>query len=118
MRRESEMDCLVREALEEPRIAGSADQLLCGRMGWCSVLLLALLLALAVLAFFCGVRFLQAEQVPEMLRWGAGLLLGFLAIQSGKTWFWIQHERIAMTREIRRVKRLVALLADELRARG
>jgi hypothetical protein len=112
------MESLVREALEEPGIAGTTDQLLRGRLGWCNVMLLALLLALAVLAFFCGVRFLQAEQVPEMLRWGAGLLLGFLAIQSGKTWYWMQHERIAMTREIRRVKRLVALLAHELRARG
>jgi hypothetical protein len=56
--------------------------------------------------------------VPEVIRWGVGFLFGFLTVIGGKTWYWNQMERVALTREIKRVELLVAQLAAELRARG
>lgn len=59
----------------------------------------------------------REQVVDEILRWGAGFFVGFLAAQGGKTWYWMQHERLALIREVKRVELLVAQLALELRNR-
>jgi len=53
-----------------------------------------------------------------MLRWGAGFFFTAFVALNAKNWYWMQMERIAMTREIKRVELLVAHLAAELRARS
>ena len=128
MARDSDVDGLIREALEEedrkafealgePGLPDMVTAVFRGRMRWYGVMFMAMILIFTVVTVYCGVRFFQTDEVPAMLRWGAGLLLGFAAIQGGKTWYWMQLERVAMIREIKRVELLVAQLAVELRSR-
>jgi hypothetical protein len=86
-----------------------------GRLRWFGVMFMAMVLVFAILAVWCAVRFLGAGTVPEMLRWGAGLFLCVITVIGGKTWYWMQMERVAITREIKRVELLVAHLATSLR---
>jgi hypothetical protein len=46
-----------------------------------------------------------------MLQWGAGFFLCFITVDGGETWSWLRMEQVALTREIKRVERLVAHLA-------
>jgi hypothetical protein len=46
-----------------------------------------------------------------MLHWGAGFILCFITVVGGETLSWMRMERVALTREIERVERLVAHLA-------
>jgi hypothetical protein len=124
--RDQEVDRLIREALraedveglaglEEPNLPDAVTEIFRGQMRWYGTMFLMMILVCAVAAVYCGLRFLAAEEVPEMLRWGAGLFLALGAVMGGKNWWWMQVERISMTREIKRVELLVAQLAAELR---
>lgn len=129
MTQSKDVDVLIREALEaehadelarlaEPGLPEMVTEVFRGKMRLYGAMFLAMILVCAAAAVYCAVQFFAVDEVPSMLRWGAGFFLAFLAVQGGKTWYWMQHERIAMTREIKRVELLVAQLAVELRSRG
>ena len=123
------VDELIREALTaedadglaslgEPGLPDLVTDVFRGRMRWYAAMFLAMILVCSVLALYCGARFLGTEDVPQMLRWGAGFFLCVIAALGGKNWYWMQMERLAITRDIQRVELLIAHLATELRARA
>jgi hypothetical protein len=128
MASKNSVDELIREALTaedaddleqlgEPGLPDMVTDVFRGRLRWYGAMFLTMILVFAVLAVYCAVRFLGTADVPEMLRWGAGFFLCVLVTMGGKNWYWMQMERLAMTREIKRVELLIAHLATELRPR-
>ena len=79
-----------------------------GRMRWFGAMFMAMILVFSVLAVVCGVRVLGAPRIEDMLRWGAGFFLCYLAAMGGKTWYRMHVERLAIIREIKRVEPLIA----------
>jgi hypothetical protein len=125
----NDVDELIREALKaedvadferfgEPGMPEMAIGVFRGRMRWYGALFIAIVLVFAILAVYCAARFLGTADVPTMLRWGAGFFVCLLVVLSGKVWYWMHMERVATTRELKRVELLVAHLATELRARA
>lgn len=129
MTRRKDVDDLIREAIRaedveqlqglgEPGLPEMVTEVFRGRMRWYGAMFLGMIVVFTVAAVFCGVRFLAADEPSGLIRWGVGLLLSFLAVQGGKTWYWMQMERLAMIRELKRVELLVAQLGAELRGLG
>jgi prolipoprotein diacylglyceryltransferase len=129
MTHKNDVDQLIREALKaedvadleqlgEPGIPDMAIGVFRGRLRWYGALFLVIVLVCAVLAAYCGARFLVVTDVLQALRWGAGFFVCLIVVLSGKVWYWMQMERYAMTREIKRAELLVAHLAAELRERA
>jgi hypothetical protein len=127
MTRENDVDAVIRDALAaedaaayrslaEPGLPDMVTALFRGRMRLYGGLFLAMILGCSALAVLCVVRFLSASSVEEMLRWGAGFFVCFIAALNGKSWYWMQMERLALTREIKRVELLVTLLVSQRRA--
>ena len=121
-----DVDELIREALKaegleglerlgEPGLPDMVTEVLRSRLRWYGAMFLAMILVFTVLAVLCAVRFLSTDNVPDMIRWGAGFFLCYLVVMGGKSWYWMQMERLAMTREIKRVELMVAHLAARLR---
>lgn len=126
MKSDADVNRLIREALhaedvddfaelDEPSLPDAVTEIFRGRMRIYGGMFLAMIMVFFVVAIFCAVQFLGTDDVPEMLRWGAGFFLSVMAVMGGKNWWWTQVERIAMTREIKRVELLVAQLAAQLR---
>jgi len=111
-------DAEVLERLGEPGLPDMVTEIFRGRMRWYGAMFLAMILVFGVLTVVCGVRFLGAEEAPSLIRWGVGFLVCFLAVQGGKNWYWMQMERLAMTREIKRVELLVAQLITDIRGQA
>ena len=129
MSRTTDVDELIREAvkaedvegldlLQEPGVPEMVAGLFRGKLRAYVVMFLLMMLACTAAAIYCGVRFFMTSDVPDMLRWGAGFFFTAFVALNAKNWYWMQMERIAMTREIKRVELLVAHLAAELRARS
>jgi hypothetical protein len=53
-----------------------------------------------------------------MIRWGAAMLLCFGVITAIKIWYWLEMNRLALTRELKRVELRVAQLAQKLSEHG
>jgi hypothetical protein len=60
-------------------------------------------------------RFVQAQELGDMLRWGAASALGFAGVALVKVWFWMELQRNSIMREVKRLELQVASLAAQLR---
>jgi hypothetical protein len=60
-------------------------------------------------------RFVQAQELGEMLRWGGASALAFAGIALTKIWFWLELQKHAVVREVKRLEVQVASLAAQLR---
>lgn len=121
-----DIDSLIREALgeedreflgslEEPRLSEQVTSLFRGRWRYLNALGMAGGLLLFVLAVFCATKFLRTDDVPQMLRWGAGMFLCWFGVAYVKLWAWLELERHAVTREIKRLELQVAYLAASMK---
>ena len=119
------LDELIREAL------GEADQRLLDQFSGQSMPELltdvfrgrrrraAIVGIFANLAFFVagivgGVRFVQADDLRAMMLWGAMTILCFGLVISIKIWYWLEMNRLSITREVKRVELHVVQLAQKL----
>lgn len=119
------IDALIREALseedrahfdvEEPTLPEQVFSLFRGRWRWMNVLIVVIMLALFVAAVVTGIRFFEADDAATMLRWGAVAWLCWFAVGFLKLWTWMEMERFAIVREIKRLELQVANLSARLR---
>ena len=68
------------------------------------------------LSIYCAVRFFGATDIREMLLWGAGVFIGFSSMAGFKLVGWMEMNRNALAREIKRLELQVAQLAKTIRA--
>jgi hypothetical protein len=81
-----------------------------GRLAWMNVIVwIAGFGAFGVLVY-CGVRFVVAPDTREMLLWLAGAGLASLAVVMIKTYAWMELQKNAVLREIKRLELQVALM--------
>jgi hypothetical protein len=62
-------------------------------------------------------RFLQAQEGGDMLRWGAASALAVAGLALVKVWFWMELQKNAIVREVKRLEVQVASLAAQLHRR-
>ncbi len=128
MAKQSNVDDLIRQALHaegldgldfpgEPSLPDAVTEVFRGRMWWTGVIMMANMMAGLGLAVLCGVKFLGSLEIADMIRWGAGLFGCVLVVIGCKLWYWMRIDRIALTRELKRVELMVAHLAHELQSR-
>ena len=75
-------------------------------------------LALFVFALFCGFKVLRAEEMRPLLLWGFAMLLAFGAVTAIKIWYWLEMNRLALTREIKRLQLRVSWIARHFKDNG
>ena len=86
-----------------------------GRLRWINVAGWIAGVALFAVACVLAWRFVQAEELRDMLRWGAASALAFAGIALIKVWFWLELQKNAIVREVKRLEVRVASLAAQLR---
>ena len=85
-----------------------------GRSRWMTVLVYVSLLAFLVLAIFTAVSFFEAESTRDQIAWAVGFVYSMIVISGLKVWYWMQMNRNALTREIKRLELQVARLSSRL----
>jgi hypothetical protein len=82
-----------------------------GHMGVWNAISWVMGFVIFALGLYCAWRFLQAPAVEPMLRWGVGLLLCAMAVLGIKLFSWMELEKNAIVREVKRLELQVARLA-------
>ena len=109
----NELDKRIQAALQgddpgaEPNLAEEIISAFRGRHRWMHGLIVAISLAVTVVAVWAGLRFYQAEVVPEQLRWGGLALLALLMVSFLKVWFWLEMQSNRVLRELKRIELLL-----------
>jgi hypothetical protein len=123
-RKSQDLDTLIRDALSreeaelfdrlgEPSLPELLSETFRGRRSWLMWLTGLVTAVFFGLSIYCAVQFFGADDVPTMLRWGVGLLFCLLAVMANKTWSWMEMQRVAISREIKRLEVAVAHLAAQ-----
>jgi hypothetical protein len=86
-----------------------------GRLRWFNVAGWIAGFVLFGVASILAWRFVQAEGLVDMLRWGAASALAFAGLVLIKVWFWLELQKNTIVREVKRLELQVASLAAQLR---
>lgn len=122
-----EIDQMIKEALTEeearfydelgeqslPEMVGGLFQ---GKLKWLSILTVAMMPILFAAGVYCAVQFFNAAEIREMLIWGSGAFLFIFATGFLKVYHWMQMDKNALLREIKRLELQVATLNGKVKS--
>ncbi len=69
------------------------------------------------IGIWCVYHFYHASEIKELLAWGLSAVVSFFALGMIKVWFWVEMQRIAISRQVKRVELLSARLLQQLGSR-
>lgn len=120
------LDDQIRNALssDDAKMIGSPndglrlDQLLIStfqsRNRFVTIMMMLVSFVFLGLSIWCAINFFGASDTKELLTWGFGFIIGIFAVSFMKIWFWLEMQRIAITREVKKVELLTARLLQEM----
>ena len=125
MKKNGEIDQIIYEALSkeeaefydqlgEQSIIEMALDVYKGRNRWVSVLSSVLGLIFFVIFIYAAIQFFQVEELSDIIRWMA---IGFVCLGSSqalKIWQWMQMDKNAILREMKRLEMQISILDRKL----
>jgi hypothetical protein len=106
---------LAREFESEPSVFATLAETFRGRNRWLNVWGAVWMLVFLGVGVFAGVQFFQAETTRDQLLWATTTMLCTVITAMIKVWYWMEMQRNALTREVKRLELQVAHLAGRLR---
>lgn len=107
------------EMIGEPDDGLRLDQLMISslqsRNRFMTIMMIVVSLVFFGLSVWCAINFFDASETKELLTWGIGIVIGIFAVSFMKVWFWMEMQRIAITREVKKVELLTARLLESMR---
>lgn len=125
MKKHEEIDVLIREALsaeeakfydelEEQNLPQMVGGLFRGKMKWFTVMTFIITPVLFAFAVYCGFQFYQADNARVMMLWGTGAFFLLTGVSYLKLFNWMQMDKNAIMREIKRMELQLAALNKKL----
>lgn len=102
------------EELEEQNILQMVGGLFSGKNKWVMYLMNVMTLVFFTLFIYCVVQFFDTEVTKELLKWGIGSLIFLLGVSMLKIFAWMQMDKNALLREMKRLELQVSSLSIKL----
>jgi hypothetical protein len=101
------------DGLEEEGLFGMVRSLFRGKLKW--IISLMIFINFIVLGFciYAIVQFFEATEVTELIKWAAATFVGMMMISMLKLFSWMQMNKNALMREIKRLELLVSTLTSK-----
>ena len=108
----SAQDAKILERLDtDPALHRQVLEMFSGSTRWINAAGWVAGLALFAVGAYFWWRFAYAEEVRHMMLWAASAGICFLGLALVKIWFWLELQKNAVVREIKRLELQVAALA-------
>ena len=102
------------DGLEEQNVFQMLGGLFHGKNKWIMLLMNIVILVFFVLFIYCIVQFFNVESTKELLMWGIGGLMSLSAVSMLKLFAWMQMDKNAILREVKRLELQVSSLAGRV----
>lgn len=86
-----------------------------GRHRWLVFLTMFWTIVFLVLGVLSVIRFFRAEELRDLLMWAAASAFLLSGVSMMKVWFWMELNKNAITREIKRLELQIARLAGRIK---
>lgn len=123
----NELDKKIKEALRqedaeffedmggEPSVFEMIIETFRGKHWWLSVLTFFWTLVFLVLGILSAVKFFNTDDSRDMMMWALAFIFCMMAVSMLKMWFWMELNKNAITREIKRLELQIARLAARIK---
>ncbi len=123
----SDLDDKIREALrkedaelfkdfdDEPSVFDMLMETCRGRHRWLNILGAFWTLVFVVLGILAAVKFFGAQSTRDIVMWAAACILCMSAVSMLKVWYFLEINKNALTREIKRLELQIARLAGRIK---
>ncbi len=106
---------LFEEFSAEPSIFEMLMETFRGRYRWLSVMVVFWSVVFMVLGVLSAIKFFNAEATRDMLLWAAACVICISGVSMMKVWYWMELNKNALTREIKRLELQIARLAARIK---
>jgi len=124
MNSDKNIDALIKEALsreeaeyydklEEKPVLKQFAGLYRGKNSWMNYMVAFYILAAIAGCVYAGFQFAAAETTKEMLAWCMVMLGTFIMVAMLKIWSWMQMDKGALIREIKRLELQLSVIAGK-----
>lgn len=123
----NKLDDKIREALskedaevfkdfgDDPSVFEMVMETFRGKYRWLAFVAVFWSIVFMVLGVLAAVKFFQAEATRDMLMWAAACIVCMSAVSMMKVWYWMELNKNALTREIKRLELQIARLAARVK---
>jgi len=102
------------DALEEQGISQMLFGLFKGKNAWINILLNIMIVIFFGLLIYSGAQFFDSETTEGLIKWGFGSLIFFLCVTVLKLYAWMQMDKYAILREMKRLELQVMSLSGKV----
>ena len=102
------------EDLEEQNLFQMVAGLFKGKNSWMIILMNIINLAFFALFVYCVVQFFDTEVTNQLIKWGMGAFACLTVVGMLKLFVWMQMDKNALLREIKRLEIQVSSLSAKL----
>ena len=102
------------DALEEQNILEMIFGLFKGKNAWINILMNIVIVVFFGFFIYCGIQFFESETTEGLIRWGFGSMTFFIAISMLKIFGWMQMDKQAILREMKRLELQVMSLSGKM----
>lgn len=101
------------DELEEQNLFQMIGGLFQGKNKWIMYMMNFMTLVFFALFIYCVIQFFDVETTKELLKWGIGSLVFLLGTSMLKIFAWMQMDRKALIRELKRLELQISSLASK-----
>jgi uncharacterized membrane protein (DUF485 family) len=102
------------EDLDEQNIFQSLLGIFQGKNKWIMFGMNIMTLVFFALFIYCFIQFLKTDVTNEMIQWGIGIVVFLIGVSMLKIFSWMQMDKKALIREIKRLELQVASLSGRM----
>ena len=102
------------DTLEEQNILQMVLGIFKGKNKWIMYMMNLMTLVFFGLFIYCMVQFFNAEMLKDLLKWGFGSLIFLFGVSMLKVFAWMQMDKNALLREMKRLELQISSLSGKL----
>lgn len=102
------------DALEEQNVLEMLFGLFKGKNAWLNILLNIMIVVFFGALIYCGIQFFNSETTEGLIKWGFGSLMLLLCISMLKLFAWMQMDKHAILREMKRLELQIMSLSGKM----
>ena len=102
------------DSLEEQNVLGMIFGLFQGKNKWILIMMNVMTLVFFGLFIYCVVSFFDSTETNELIKWGIGSIVFLLGVSMLKIFAWMQMDKNAILREMKRLELQVSSLSGKI----
>lgn len=102
------------EELNEQGFFGSIKSIFKGKLGWLAVIMNIVNIVVFGVVIYCFIQFFNVTETNELIKWGLGIIICFTTMSMIKLYSWMQMDKRAVLREMKRLELQVSSLSAKI----